>query len=66
MIKVESAVVQFIVREYNDKGELIGEGNIAPQPVFRASVPDIWKKADEVLAEATKQAAAAAKPSKKR
>lgn len=54
MIKIESAAVQFVIREYNDKGELVGEGNLPPMPVFRAVVPDIWAKADEVLAEIEK------------
>lgn len=64
MFKVESAVIQFVVREYNDKGELVGEGNLPPQPVFRAVVPDVWAKADEVLAEIAKTPAEAQKSKK--
>lgn len=48
MVKIESAVVQFVVREYNEKGELVGEGPVQQKQFFRAASPDIWVEADRL------------------
>lgn len=64
MFKIESAIVQYVVREYNDRGELIGEGPIPPQQFFRATAGDIWAKGEQLVAEAVENAASASKTGK--
>lgn len=49
MVKIQAAVVQFIVVELNEAGEPIGEGLTKPAKVFRASAPDIWAFGDQNL-----------------
>lgn len=50
--KCEEALVAFIVREVNDKGETVSEKTAEPVKVFRASDgANIWFVVDQFLAQ---------------
>lgn len=46
-LKCEEALVSFIVREYNEEGQVVSERNSDPVKVFRASAPNIWEAVDQ-------------------
>ncbi len=49
MKKISKIVVQVVVSEYDDKGDLVDEQVSQPTPIYRAKTQDVWAYLDDKI-----------------
>lgn len=53
--RCEEAIVQFVIRTYDENGMAIQEQASQQTKMFRAKVPDVWKEIDDAINKETKE-----------